>query len=170
MNKLIKLTFLLALSSCIVLLIGYYFKWWELTTILPYAIGLFQLSFVALSTLQTKARKWIQFGRVILFANCFLIGFYLIDIFQFDTYWKIMTSAMGLSLIACLMSQTQADFHSHKVHYTQQIIGIFTLISLNWSILNNITFIPSIVGIIFMFIIVALGVMQLRTKLPASSQ
>ena len=81
-----------------------------------------------------------------------------------------MTSAMGLSLSACLMSQTQADFHSHNVHYTQLIIGIFTLISLNWSILNNITFIPSIVGIIFMFIIVALGVMQLRTKLHASSQ
>lgn len=170
MNKLIKLTFLLALSSCIVILIGFYFKWWELTTILPYTIGLIQFSFVALSTLQTKAQKWIQLSRLILLANCFLIGFYLMDIFQFDTYWKIMTSAMGLSLIACLMSQTQANIHSHKVHYAQQIIGVFTLISLNWSILNNITFIPCIVGIIFMFIIVALGVIQLQKKLPANFQ
>ena len=91
MNKFIKLVFGVTLTCCVILFVGYYFKLWELTTILPYAIGLFQLSFVALSTLQTKARKWIQFGRVILFANCFLIGFYLIDIFQFDTYWKIMT-------------------------------------------------------------------------------
>lgn len=170
MNKIIKLIFMLTLTSCVVLLAGYYFKLWDLPTVLPYAIGLFQLSFVSLSTLQTKARKWIQFSRVILFGNCFVIGFYLIDIVQFDTYWKIMTSAMGLSLITCLMSQTQSDFHSKKVHYTQQIIGVFTVISLNWSILNNETFIPSIVSIIFMFIIVALGILQLRTKLPINSQ
>jgi hypothetical protein len=170
MNKFIKLVFVLTLSCCVILFIGYYFKLWELTTILPYSIGLFQLSFVSLATLQTKGLHWIQLNRVILFANGFLIGFYLIDIIQFDDYWKIMTIAMGLALIACLMSQTQTDFHSKKVHYTQQIIGVFSFVSLFNSTFNDKTYIPSIVGISMMFLIVALGLLQLRTKLTANSQ
>jgi hypothetical protein len=109
-------------------------------------------------------------NRVILFANGFLIGFYLIDIIQFDDYWKIMTIAMGLALIACLMSQTQSDFHSKKVHYTQQIIGVFSFVSLLNSTFYDKSYIPSIVGISMMFLMVALGLLQLRTKLTANSQ
>lgn len=166
MNKFIKVVFGATLLSFVLLLVGFYFKLWELTTIILYLIVLFQLSFVSLATIQTNGYKWILANRIILVANGIMISCFLLEFVKFDFYWKIMTVSMGLALITCLMSQLNSE--AKKMRYTQLIIGISSFISLMYSTFNDKTFLPSIVGICLSLLLFLMNSFQ--SKLSINSK